>query len=85
MGNWYRVVKTIKGHRYVYLQQTYRQGEHINRNNCSAQAKEMITYQNSKAGLPHKFKFGEAYVLNTGDCNPIEVTVVTDRGSSAPR
>ena len=24
-----RVVKTIKGHQYVYLQQTYRQGEHV--------------------------------------------------------
>ena len=29
MGNWYRVVKTIKGHRYAYLQQTYREGEHV--------------------------------------------------------
>jgi antirestriction protein ArdC len=29
MGNWYRVVKTIKGHRYLYDQQTYREGEHV--------------------------------------------------------
>ena len=29
MGNWYRVVKTIKGHRYAYMQQTYREGSHV--------------------------------------------------------
>ena len=29
MGNWYRVVKTIKGHRYAYMQQTYREGAHV--------------------------------------------------------
>jgi hypothetical protein len=29
MGDWYRVVKTIKGHRYVYLQQTYREGSRV--------------------------------------------------------
>src|SRR4051794_3703551 len=33
MGNWYRVVKTIKGHRYVYLQQTYREGNHVRTRN----------------------------------------------------
>jgi antirestriction protein ArdC len=26
---WYRVVKTIKGHRYVYLQRTWREGKHV--------------------------------------------------------
>ena len=29
MGGWYRVVKTIKGHRYLYEQQTYREGGHV--------------------------------------------------------
>jgi hypothetical protein len=29
MGDWYRVVKTIKGHQYVYLQQTYRVGNRV--------------------------------------------------------
>jgi hypothetical protein len=33
MGNWYRVVKTIKGHRYVYEQQTYREGSHVRTRN----------------------------------------------------
>src|SRR3954466_1196904 len=33
MGNWYRVVKTIKGHRYVYLQQTYREGSRVRTRN----------------------------------------------------
>src|SRR3954471_13856482 len=33
MGNWYRVVKTIKGHRYVYLQQTYREGNRVRTRN----------------------------------------------------
>src|SRR4051812_33731461 len=26
---WYRVVKTIKGHRYLYLQRTWREGKHV--------------------------------------------------------
>ena len=26
---WYRVVKTIKGHHYVYLQRTWREGKHV--------------------------------------------------------
>ena len=26
---WYRVVKTIKGHRYEYLQRTWREGRHV--------------------------------------------------------
>ena len=29
MGNWYRVVKTIKGHRDLYDQQTYRAGGQV--------------------------------------------------------
>src|SRR4051794_11758137 len=33
MGNWYPVVKTKKGHRYVYLQQTYREGGHVRTRN----------------------------------------------------
>jgi hypothetical protein len=33
MSNWYHVVKTIKGHRYVYLQQTYREGVHVRTRN----------------------------------------------------
>src|SRR4051794_27575829 len=33
MGNWYRVVKTIKGHRYAYLQQTYREGNRVRTRN----------------------------------------------------
>src|SRR5436305_14536419 len=33
MGNWYRVVKTIKGHHYVYLQQTYREGNRVRTRN----------------------------------------------------
>lgn len=27
--HWYRVVKTIKGHRYVYLQRTWREGKRV--------------------------------------------------------
>ena len=26
---WYRVVKTIKGHRYIYEQRTWREGKHV--------------------------------------------------------
>ena len=26
---WYKVVKTIKGHRYVYEQRTWREGKHV--------------------------------------------------------
>ena len=26
---WYKVVKTIKGHRYVYEQRTWREGRHV--------------------------------------------------------
>jgi hypothetical protein len=26
---WYSVVKTIKGHRYEYLQRTWREGRHV--------------------------------------------------------
>jgi len=33
MGNWYPVVKTKKGHRYIYLQQTYREGGHVRTRN----------------------------------------------------
>jgi hypothetical protein len=33
MGDWYRVVKTIKGHRYVYVQQTYREGGRVRTRN----------------------------------------------------
>jgi hypothetical protein len=29
MAGWYRVVKTIKGHTYLYLQQTYREGGQV--------------------------------------------------------
>ncbi len=27
--DWYRVVKTIKGHRYIYEQRTWREGKHV--------------------------------------------------------
>src|SRR5690349_390145 len=33
MGGWYRVVKTIKGHRYIYEQQTWREGDHVRTRN----------------------------------------------------
>jgi hypothetical protein len=33
MGTWYRVVKTIKGHRYVYEQQTWRDGGRVRTRN----------------------------------------------------
>jgi antirestriction protein ArdC len=33
MGDWYRVIKRIKGHRYVYEQQTYREGDHVRTRN----------------------------------------------------
>ena len=26
---WYKVVKTIKGHRYIYEQRTWREGKHV--------------------------------------------------------
>ena len=26
---WYKVIKTIKGHRYEYLQRTWREGRHV--------------------------------------------------------
>ena len=26
---WYRVIKTIKGHRYLYEQRTWREGKHV--------------------------------------------------------
>ena len=26
---WYRVIKTIKGHRYIYEQRTWREGKHV--------------------------------------------------------
>src|SRR4051812_38582607 len=26
---WYRIVKTIKGHRYIYEQRTWREGKHV--------------------------------------------------------
>jgi Zincin-like metallopeptidase len=29
VGAWYRVIKTIKGHRYVYQQRTWREGKHV--------------------------------------------------------
>jgi hypothetical protein len=29
MAGWYRVVKTIKGHKYLYEQQTYREGGRV--------------------------------------------------------
>ena len=33
MGGWYRVFKTIKGNRYAYLQQTYREGGRVRTRN----------------------------------------------------
>ena len=33
MGAWYRVIKTIKGHRYVYEQRTQREGKHVRTEN----------------------------------------------------
>ena len=33
MGAWYRVIKTIKGHRYVYEQRTRREGTHVRTEN----------------------------------------------------
>jgi|SRR3954470_1108830 len=33
MGDWYRVVKTIKGHSYIYEQQTYREGGRVRTRN----------------------------------------------------
>jgi antirestriction protein ArdC len=33
MGGWYRVVKTIKGHQYLYDQQTYREGGQVRTRN----------------------------------------------------
>src|SRR3954452_6242558 len=33
MAGWYRVVKTIKGHQYIYEQQTYREGGHVRTRN----------------------------------------------------
>lgn len=33
MGAWYRVIKTVKGHRYVYEQRTWRQGGHVRTEN----------------------------------------------------
>jgi len=33
MAVWYRVVKTIKGHQYLYEQQTYREGQHVRTRN----------------------------------------------------
>src|SRR3954454_11085146 len=33
MGGWYRVVKTIKGHSYIYEQQTYREGGRVRTRN----------------------------------------------------
>jgi hypothetical protein len=33
MAGWYRVVKTIKGHKYVYEQQTFRQGGQVRTRN----------------------------------------------------
>ena len=33
MGAWYRVIKIIKGHRYVYEQRTRREGKHVRTEN----------------------------------------------------
>lgn len=33
MGAWYRVIKTVKGHRYLYEQRTWRQGGHVRTEN----------------------------------------------------
>ena len=33
MGAWYRVIKTVKGHRYVYEQRTWRQGGRVRTEN----------------------------------------------------
>ena len=33
MGGWYRVIKTIKGNRYLYEQQTYREGGRVRTRN----------------------------------------------------
>ena len=33
MAGWYRVVKTIKGHQYLYEQQTYREGGRVRTRN----------------------------------------------------
>jgi len=33
MGDWYRVVKTIKGHQYIYEQQTFREGGRVRTRN----------------------------------------------------
>src|SRR5687767_9878065 len=33
MGAWYWVIKTIKGHRYVYEQRTRREGKHVRTEN----------------------------------------------------
>jgi hypothetical protein len=33
MGTWYRVIKTIKGHHYIYEQQTFREGGRVRTRN----------------------------------------------------
>jgi len=39
MGGWYRVVKTIKGHQYLYEQQTFPEGGQVRtRNRCVGKA-----------------------------------------------
>jgi|SRR3954471_1908064 len=59
MSNWYRVVKTIKGHRYVYLQQTYREGGHVRTRNrylgpagSETGASESVGGKSEPAGAP---------------------------------
>jgi hypothetical protein len=41
MGTWYRVVKTIKGHQYIYEQQTFREGGRVRTRN-----RRCVTAQN---------------------------------------
>ena len=52
MGDWYRVVKTIKGHSYIYEQQTFRDGGRVrtrNRYIGAASGEKSATVTNTRS------------------------------------
>ena len=65
MGNWYRVVKTIKGHRYVYDQQTYREGGHVRTLNRYIGRADGVS--STSSGASHSAHANAPLFRNAGD------------------
>jgi hypothetical protein len=51
----------------------------VNRGNCDSYAADYMAAR-ATSNLPVTLSFGQAYRLETKECNPIEVTITTNQG-----